>query len=170
MGWVGRLSAEKGPDTLIEALRELGELPFLVSVVGDGSERPSIELRVRQLALENRVTFHGIVPQAAQYYRSFDALVLSSRTEGTPMGLFEPMDAGGVPDVVTTEEALLVLPEDPIALARAIRSVYQDPDGSAARASAVRRRLKTEFALEPWLEQYESIYRRVVGQRASARS
>lgn len=171
LGWVGRLSREKGADTLIEALPHLGELPCFVSLLGDGPERHSIEQQLDRLGLQNRVTLHGTVPEAARYFRSFDVFVLSSRSEGTPLALLEAMDAGvpviatevgGVPDAVTREEALLVPPENPSALSQAIQSAFRDSEGSAARARAARERLKTRFAPEPWLDRYEDIYRQVV--------
>src|SRR2546421_5150203 len=48
---------------------------------------------------------------------------------------------GGVPDVVSSQEALLVPPDDPAALAEAIRRVSSDPAGAAARARRARERL-----------------------------
>ncbi len=179
LGWVGRLSREKGADILIQALRHLGDVPCVVSLVGDGKERSFIEGLVMRFGLENRVIMHGMIPQAARYYRSFDVFVLSSRSEGTPLVLLETMDAGvpiiatevgGVPDTVTRQEALLVPTEDPLALSRAIRTAYRDREDSAARARAARQKLRSRFALEPWLDRYEEIYRRATGYPDHAKS
>src|SRR5213592_4457880 len=49
VGWVGRLSHEKGPDVLLDALRHVTDLPLVVSVVGDGIERVSLQVRARHL-------------------------------------------------------------------------------------------------------------------------
>jgi glycosyltransferase involved in cell wall biosynthesis len=86
------------------------------------------------------------------------------------MALFEAMAAGvpivatgvgGVPDVVGASEALLVPPEDPDALAAALRDTYDDPAAAAARAAAARRRLEADFGIEPWVARYEAIYQTV---------
>ena len=168
IGWVGRLTAEKGADVFVEALARLGDVPVSVSIVGDGRERGPLEQRARELGLAERIAWHGLVADAAGLYRAFDVFVLSSRTEGTPIALFEAMAAGvpviatrvgGVPDVVSPAEALLVPAEDPEALASAIRAVLGDPAAAAARAAAARARLEREFGMDPWLDRYEKLYR-----------
>lgn len=170
IGWVGRLTAEKGADVLIAALDSLRDVPLVVSVLGDGRLRPRLETLAARRGLGDRVRWFGNLPAARQLFSAFDVFVLSSRTEGTPIVLFEAMAAGapivatevgGVPDVVSSKEALLVPPEDPASLAEAIRRVYADATATATRARAARRRLEREFALAPWLASYEHIYRTV---------
>lgn len=167
LGWVGRLSREKGADLFVDALARLADLPVAASVLGDGPERERLRTRAAALGLGDRITWHAVVPEAASFFRAFDALVLSSRTEGCPMVLFEAMavrvpivatEVGGVPDVLSSTEGLLVTPDDPTALAEAIREVHLDPAGGALRAEAARNRLLTEFQLRPWLDRYEAIY------------
>src|SRR5262249_17947012 len=45
LGWVGRLSTEKGGDLLIEALARLPGVPWLACVIGEGPERAALERR-----------------------------------------------------------------------------------------------------------------------------
>ena len=77
------------------------------------------------------------------------------------MGASVPVVAtkvGGIPDVITEEHGLLVPPEDPSALAAAIRSVYMDRPAAAARAQAAHRRLDAEFSVDAWLDKYDQLY------------
>ncbi|PYP94454.1 MAG: hypothetical protein DMD34_08540 [Gemmatimonadetes bacterium] len=122
------------------------------------------------LGLGSRVTFHGKVDDAARLFPAFDMFVLSSRTEGTPIVLFEAMAAGvpvvatavgGVPDVVSCTEALLVPPQDPVALAQAIRTALLDPGATHARVTAARARLTREFTLARWVARYDAVYQQV---------
>ena len=66
---------------------------------------------------------------------------------------------GGVPDVVSNAEALLVPTESPTDLAKAIRAVFDDRHAAAHRARAAQQKLETAFAPEPWLDAYENLYR-----------
>ena len=170
VGWVGRLSNEKGPDVLVEAIPHLHDLPLSVSVVGNGVERVPLQGRAAALALNGRIRWHGVVLDAGRLFAAFDVFVLSSRSEGTPMVLFEAMAAGvpivatrvgGVPDVVSPAEAVLVPPDDPVVLAAAIRGVYERPARAQQRARAARTRLERDFSAGPWLDRYEAIYMQV---------
>jgi len=179
IGWVGRLSTEKGPDILIDALGHLTDVPLSVSIVGHGPAQRSLVARARRRGVERRIQWHGLVPDAARLYAAFDLFVLSSRTEGTPIVLFEAMAAGvpiiaacvgGVPDVLSSAEAALVAPEDPMALAASIRDVYQNPAERRARAQRAFERLRAEFTVAPWVSRYDTIYRLVSNVATSGRA
>jgi len=169
LGWVGRLSQEKGPDLLIEALSRTP--PSIEAVViGDGAAGGTLARLATSRGIGPRIHWRGIVPEAGRFFAAFDCFVLSSRTEGTPMVLFEAMAAGvpivatmvgGVPDVVSESEALLVPPE-PDALAVAIARVAAEPEMARARAAAAGQRLDAERQPGPWIARYESVYRHVL--------
>lgn len=171
VGWVGRLTPEKGADVFLEGLARIRSLPWCASVIGEGSDRQVLERQAQSLGIADRVRWHGLVPHAAALYSAFDAWVLSSRTEGTPIALFEAMGArvpviasevGGVPGVVSSSEAILVPPEHPEALAGALRMMIEDPARAADRATAAHHRLQTEFAHEPWVDAHIELYRKAM--------
>lgn len=172
IGWVGRLDRLKGGDVLIRALPHLDGEDVQVSLVGEGPEREALRQMARELDIRHRVRLHGLHPNAAALYRAFDVFVLSSRSEGTPISLLEALYAevpvvatrvGGVTDVVGPEEALLVPPEAPGALASALEEVRQQPERASERARRGHRRLEVEFGRERWLDRYDDIYRDVLG-------
>ncbi len=174
LGWVGRLSHEKGADIFIEALAILDRSGYEleVSIIGDGPAR--FPLQGRTTAFRSvEVGWHGAVPNAARLFPAFDLFVLSSRTEGTPIVLLEAMAAGvpivatavgGVPDVTGRDGAALVHSEDPRALADAIRADLADPDAARRRVAAATRRLDREFAAEPWHDRHQALYTAVVSE------
>ena len=177
VGWVGRLSLEKGADVLLDALR-LADPSLVACMIGDGPQRPALTARARELGIEQRVRWCGALPEAGRLFSAFDVFALSSRTEGTPMVLFEAMDAGipvvatavgGVPDVVAADNAWLVPAGDAPSLARALDEVLRDPREAERRVAAAGRQLAERFGLEPWLDAYERIYRGIQpGARAAA--
>ena len=165
-GWIGRLSREKGPDIAVEAMA-LGDSDWTLEMIGDGPTAPILRRTVGELGLSERVHFHGELPNAARYLAAFDAFILSSRTEGTPIALMEAMHAGipivatavgGVPDVVSEDTALLVPTEDPNAIARALHVLKSDPVGARLRSKAARIRIDTHFALSTWVDLHEAVY------------
>lgn len=168
LGWVGRLTAEKGADVFLDAVARMGDATVTACIVGSGRDRASLEERARSLGIADRVRWTGTVPDAAHWYKAFDVFVLSSHTEGTPMALFEAMAAGvpivttavgGVPDVVTPTEALLVPPGDPTALAVAVRDALARPVAARVRAARAGERLCRDYGLDPWLDRYDLVYR-----------
>lgn len=169
IGWVGRLTAEKGADVLLDAISHLDGETIVASFVGDGSQRQSLIARSASIA-HGEVFWHGLVFDASRLLRAFDVFVLSSRTEGTPMVLFEAMNAGipivatrvgGVPDVLRREDALLVAPDDPASLAAAIRETMRIPAAALERVASARGRLDA-YRVAPWVEQHNKIYRQVL--------
>lgn len=165
VGWVGRLSQEKGPDVLVEAGARLRDLDLSFCFVGDGPDRAALVERARNRNLD--AYWSGAVPGAWRVFRAFDLLALSSRTEGTPMVLLEAIHAGvpivatavgGVPDVVGEGTGWLVPPEDPEALAAALRHAATDrPEREARARAAVGAR---SDALDPivWIGRHEQLY------------
>lgn len=147
LGWVGRLSAEKGADVLIEALARLQGVPALACVIGDGPDRPALERRAAELGLDGRVRFLGSVPRETvlRLFRAADASVLPSAWENFPHTVVEALavgcpviatSVGGVPEVVRDgENGLLVVPNDAAALGEAIERFFTD--------AALRERLAT---------------------------
>jgi glycosyltransferase involved in cell wall biosynthesis len=155
---------------LLDALRYARDMPLVAAVVGSGDMLAALQSQANDIGLNGRVRWHGSVPDAARLFPAFDLCVLSSRTEGTPIVLFEAMAAGvpivatrvgGVPDMVSPAEGVLVPPDDPIALAAEIRRACADPAAAARRASAARARLQRDFGIAPWLDRYETVYRLV---------
>ena len=115
-----------------------------LSVAGTGPERASLERLVGELNLSHSVTFCGALSRdaMADLYRSATMLLNSSIVDNTPNSLLEAMacgvpivstGVGGIPFLVQDGvTAMLVPPEDPAALARAMQAVTDDP-GLAAR-------------------------------------
>lgn len=146
--FVSRLERRKGVDTfLAAAVRLLPEFPTL-EVVIVGKDTPNTEMREtyrdaftrdhgRDAAVAGRVRFVGEASEAElhQHYADCDVLCVPSRYESFGLIYVEAMmfgkpivatRVGGIPEVVRHEEnGLLVPPEDPTALADALRTLIR---------------------------------------------
>lgn len=162
---VGRLVPKKGFDTLVEAcalLRDRG-VDLEAVIAGErGEHEPEIRRRIERLGLSGLVRLAGPMSQAELYeaYRKASMFCLPCRVlddgdrDGIPNVLVEAMACGlpvvttpvsGIPELVHHErDGLLVPPDDPAALARALLRVASDQDlrdrlAEAARASVSER-------------------------------
>lgn len=173
IGWAGRISPEKGLDVALDAFAALDPAveALELHVIGEGRLQRELESRAREIGIESQVVWHGAIENAAAVFGAFDLFVLSSRTEGTPMVLFEAISAGapivatrvgGVPDVVSEAEAWLVPPEAPEALSDAMRVALQLPEERSARARRAKARLDRDHAFEPWIEAHVVLYRELL--------
>lgn len=103
--WVGRLTTNKDPLTVLDGLeRALPALPEtrMVMVFGDDTLRDAVDNRVRGSAvLADRVILAGQVPrdELPNYYAAADVFVSGSHDEGSGYALIEAMSAGVVPVV-----------------------------------------------------------------------
>jgi glycosyltransferase involved in cell wall biosynthesis len=166
-GWVGRLSQEKAPDLFVEALQQT-DGSLVGCVVGDGPMRPLLEDRICDG--DCRVRLCESVPDARRLMPAFNLLVLSSRTEATPLVLLEAIDAeipvvatrvGGIPDLLDADSGLLVESGDAVGLRMAIIKVIQDPDSAASRARNARKKLEALYDFEAWVKRHAELYHEV---------
>lgn len=167
IGWIGRISEEKGLDIMIEAAGLFKDQSIILSVIGDGAEYDKSLSKAAALGISNRVIFHGSLQNAGDLLPAFDLLALSSRTEGTPMVILEAMGrgipvvstaVGGIPDMLSDQEAILVPPNDPPALARAIEESLSFPAAARERAQSALKKLQEKYGTESWLDAYERLY------------
>lgn len=140
IGFVGRLSPEKGCTYLLDALALLkekeGQLRLLI--VGDGTEMENLKKKVAELGIENMVIFVGWQANTAAYYSQMDIVVVPSLLESLGLTALEAMSYGkpviatrvnGIPEIVRDcETGLLVSPASPNELYLAIERLLKDPD------------------------------------------
>jgi glycosyltransferase involved in cell wall biosynthesis len=151
--FAGRLSSEKGIDTLITALSLLPKGTQL-DIAGEGPVRPALERQAAEL-VPGQVTFHGRL-QAPQlrglFTRSVASVVPSRWYENQPMSILESFAAsvpvvatnlGGMPELVRTEKDGIVVPhDDPPALARALSRLDGDRSWAHRLGAHARARLE----------------------------
>ncbi len=138
VGVVARLEAEKGHRTLLEAWPlVLAAVPNAwLLVVGEGSERDSLEAQADILGISERVVFTGRREDVPAVTAALDVSVLPSYREAQGLSVLEAMAlsrpvvasaVGGIPEMIEDGvSGLLVPPHDCEALAAAIVRLLTD--------------------------------------------
>jgi phosphatidylinositol alpha-mannosyltransferase len=172
--WVGRLDPQKGFGVMVDAFARLArdfDDVFLL-VAGEGRER--VALRSLDRRARNRVVPFGSVPheELPRYHAAADVFCSPSvGQESFGMTLVEAM-AAGVPVVATDipgyrevvrdgMDGLLVPPNDPGAIAEAIRRVLSQPELASNLAAAGLTRAPA-FAWDAVVPRLEAVYGRAL--------
>jgi glycosyltransferase involved in cell wall biosynthesis len=167
VGWVGRLSAEKGPDLIVEAFAQVAAPGAHAVLIGEGQEKESTTQLIERLGLGARIHLAGEHPDAARLFTAFDCLAISSRAEGLPMVMWEAVAAGipvvsfavgGIPDALNDKSAWLVGPADTTALGAAISETLTNRQEAEQRAGQARRVMEERFGLTAWVHGIEEVY------------
>jgi glycosyltransferase involved in cell wall biosynthesis len=163
---VGRLVEKKGTDILLQALALLPpELHWRLVHVGGGPLRKPLQAQARALGLDACIQWRGALAQqeVIALYRDADLFALASRIagdgdrDGLPNVLMEAQsqgvacvatDVSAIHElIVDGQTGLLVPPQDPQSLARALESLIRDPQRREALGTAGRMRVNAEFGL-----------------------
>jgi glycosyltransferase involved in cell wall biosynthesis len=176
---VGRLHASKGHDVLLRAVKQLAEehRDIRLRLCGEGPERANLESLTRELGVADRVTFLGSLSedQIIEQMRTADVFALASHAEPLGVVYMEAMSmsvatigtaAGGVGEIITDGvDGLLVPPNDPAALAAAIRRLIDDDSLRHRLAGAGRDTVVKNFDSRIGAA---TLYRRIFGQEPPA--
>jgi glycosyltransferase involved in cell wall biosynthesis len=167
--FVGRLEEQKGVHVLLEAMAELDEQ---LIVVGDGSERETLEAQAA--ANDVNAEFVGEVsPDAVveQLHRGKLFVLPSVRGEGLPNAMLEAMgvglpvvvtDTGGVADGVREgETGYVVEPGDVEALRERIETLCADTERRETMAAAARNYVAETHSWAHLVDELDEIYRNV---------
>jgi glycosyltransferase involved in cell wall biosynthesis len=180
IGFVGRMVPDKGGELLLRCVRTVAEKHprAAFAFVGDGPCRADWEALARQLGVSQRVVFTGFRKDMPGVYWSFDALVLPSLIEATPMCLLEGMACrvpvvatrvGSVPKIVLPGvTGLLVEPGDQAGLSAALCRLLRDPLLARRLGEQGRAHVARCYSSELSVSAYARLYDRALGRQAGA--
>ncbi|HEX5467796.1 MAG TPA: glycosyltransferase family 4 protein [Gaiellaceae bacterium] len=166
VGSMGRLEPQKGFDVFLRALEDV---PAVAAVlVGDGSRRRELNELSSRTGVADRVLWIDWSDERRSYLPWFDVYVLPSRFEGFPLALLEALlaeravvaaDVGSVREAVRDgETGLLVPPDDPAALAKAIARLLEDEDLRRRLGASGRRLVLDTFTADHMTRSFEHLY------------
>jgi glycosyltransferase involved in cell wall biosynthesis len=166
LGWIGRMEHAKGVDVLLDALVDVPEARLLL--VGDGDERLALQRQAFELGIASRVEFRPWSDNARAALNATDVFVLPSRLESFPLAVLEAMmvalpvvatDVGSISEaIIDGANGLLVPPDDPGALAAALRALVDDPERRALMGATGRALARYRFDVGRMARAYEALY------------
>jgi L-malate glycosyltransferase len=169
--YVGRFEPVKNLALLLNAFRgALVSMPDLrLWMVGDGSERGTLERLTADLGIAGQVTFWGQQLDVAPFFSAADAFTMSSKSEGLPISLLEAFslglpatvtDVGGMAEVVRLAKAgFTVSVTEPAEMVAAIlRLATSDAEREQFSKNAVAA-FHSRFTLQAMADAYLDLYR-----------
>lgn len=170
VGYIGRLSEEKGVLELVKAipliLAKKKEGRFLIA--GDGTMMSEMKIELEKTGCKNKVDFVGQIPheQVADYFNEFKFHILPSYTEAGSGATLEAMacgaitianSVGGIPDIITDYETGFLLKDNqPQTIADKVIEVWDYPELDKIQKNA-REFVKQNFCYEKAVESWRGV-------------
>lgn len=171
IGFAGRVSQDKGVDTLLQGFQKAARhIPhhLVIAGTGEASFLGRMSELARDLNIENRVHFIGFQENVWPFYRSLDCKILPSVFEGIPQVLIEAMYAlcpvigsrtGGIADIITHDETgLLFNVGQSCELCEMIIKTIDHPEATNERAQNAEQKMKRCHTIETMGQKIIRIY------------
>ncbi len=166
--YFGRLSAEKGLDHLVTALKFAGDPPF--RIVGDGPLEQKLKEMISALGLTNTHMTGRVPPEElpAVLQEARFVVLPSVSHENAPLAALEALaaarpllvtDRGGLPELVEEGAGITCRASDAQDLADKIRTLFEDPDACLAAGARAVKRAEEEYGAGVHLARLERVYR-----------
>jgi glycosyltransferase involved in cell wall biosynthesis len=169
--YVGRLEPVKNHALLLNGFRAaLSSMPGLrLWMVGEGSERKTLESMAADLGISAQVTFWGQQLDVSPFFSAADAFIMSSKSEGLPISLLQAFslglpaivtDVGGMAEVIRLAQAgILVSTTNPSETAAAILRMAASGAEREEFSTHAEEAFHSRFSLQTMVEAYMDLYR-----------
>ncbi len=170
LGTIAELHLNKGLTYMIEAFATVVEqyTQAILVIIGDGQEKASLSMLIKEKKLESHVFLAGYIDHANEYLKAFSIFALSSVKEGLPYVILEagcaslPVVAttvGGIPEVITDmHSGVLVQPKNIRELSHAISFMIEHPEERRKYGAALKERVLRDYSVEKMVESVETLY------------
>jgi len=177
IGCIAQLRPEKNLGLLLRVFANIRQSHpnTQLIMVGDGSERPTLEGQIQQLGLGDGVQLLGMRSDIPNVLNCFDVMVLTSSTEASPLVILEA-GACGVPVVATDvgeihqmiidgKTGLLAPNGDQTALTEHIRTLLNDDALRQMMGMAARDHIQTQYSIRASVAARETLFQQLTHTR-----
>jgi len=170
---VARLIKRKGIQDILKALEELKDPTISLLVVGTGNYENELKKMCKNFSLSNTVTFYGFCSskELLMLYHKCDVFILPSLAEAFGNVFAEAMacslpiigsSIGGIPDLVDTENGILVEPGNIDEIKNAILKMKVSKEMRSKMAEANRKKILEWYSWEKIAKMHLSVYQRKI--------
>ena len=165
--FVGRMTAIKRPDRLLDSIEELVKRKVNIQVLAAGDGELLAGLRDRAAGVGLPITFLGWRSDIPKLIAASDIAILTSDNEAVPLTLIEASMAGvplvstnvgSVSDVLVNDLNGYLVDTEPAALADALQRLAIDPVLRQIMGTAGRERAVRYFSLEKMSQDHTELY------------
>jgi len=165
--FVGRMTAIKRPDRLLDSIKELVERKVDIQVLAAGDGELLASLRDRAVQEDLPIVFLGWRSDISKLISASDIAILTSDNEAVPLTLIEASMAGlplvstnvgSVSDVLVNDLNGYLVDSEPAALADALQKLAIDPVLREIMGKAGRERASRYFSLEKMCADHTELY------------
>ncbi|MBC2304042.1 glycosyltransferase family 4 protein [Listeria booriae] len=173
IGYVGRLTKDKGTDDLVEAFTELAreKSNLTLLLVGDFEDGDAVTTITKKRILEGQnIVKTGFVPKTASYYRLMDVFILPTYREGFGNVLLEAAAAdipvvttnvtGAKDAIIPNETGLLIEAGNITEMKDAIKTLLENKEEAARLSEKGQERVRREFQSEVIWRNLDIVYNR----------
>ncbi|MEX2302990.1 MAG: glycosyltransferase [Bryobacterales bacterium] len=184
LAYVGRLSIEKDVPLFVAAVAEIVRrhpgIRIRALAAGDGMELLRVEQAIEREGLWNEVRLLGDTRRVPEILALSDYLLLTSKTEGSPITILEAMSlklvvlstaVGNVREVIEDGvNGFVIDGREPAAFADRFDAIRRDPEREIRMREAARRTILERFDEPQLLKSYADVFRAALGPDAANRS
>jgi len=174
LGALGRLTEQKGFETLIKAVSKTNNKNYLVNIAGVGELETVFKKQIINLGLENKIKLLGLV-DSRKFFNEIDFFIFPSYWEGLGLAVLEaaaskkPIIASridGVKEIINEDDVLLFTVKDSDDLAKKIDYLidnFNKPE-TKEKIDALYQNVTKNFSLEKMISSYEDAYETIFNE------
>ena len=173
--FVGRLTKQKSVEILLKAIKILKNKyskNLKIAIVGDGELKENLNNLTVELGVNREVKFLGVRKDVKELMVSSKIFVLPSRWEGFGLVIIEAMsnmlpviatNVGGIPELIENgKDGILVPPENPKALARAINSLLENEELQKKLSQTAYKKVREKYSIDTYSVHMLDFYKSLV--------
>lgn len=170
LGFISRLSIQKGIPFLLESVKELANLNvnFKLLIVGEGDLRKDVEKFIAANSLQKYVEILGFKKDVSLILNKIDVLILPSLFEGFPMIILESLatatpviasNVNGIPEIIQNgKNGFLTTPKNPHEITESILKYYKNRSFIKDHGEYGSEQVHAKFTVTTMIDNYENIF------------